>query len=316
MTNNDAHTRRGLLLAIGAFVAWGLLSPGNAILLEQYPPMWMQVFRAGLATLFVLVWVGSKSLDRVASLFQRRPAVFVALLVGTFISFGLFVFSQTRIPAVFTTLGFYTSPLWTAALARPMLGERVGWSFVPTVLALLGGGYLALTGGGLLPPPDALGMTLAVASGATWGLYTVLIRHHAPSIPWKDLLLASMLVGFLAFAVTAALTEPFPDVASFTTKTWVWTFIQVLIPTIAALAMFQTALRDAPAGKVSILVGFELAATLVFAMWLLGDRYTLLQWLGLAVVLVAVSLYLWGRARSKDSGGEQHTHEEQHGTDH
>lgn len=292
-----ASVRKGLLLAAAGFTCWGLLSPGNAILLEQYPPMWMQMVRGGLAAVIMAAVIGRPGLHRAAVL-VKRPEIAMTLLVGTFLSFGLFILSQTRIEAAFTTLGFYASPLWTAVLARFMLGERMGWAFVPTVLALLGGGYLALTGGGALPAPDALGLILAVASGATWGLYTVLLRKHAPSIPWKDLLLASLILGTIGFALVAAVTEPFPDITSFTAKTWLWTGIQVLVPTLAALAFFQTALQLAPAGRVSIMVGFELAATILFVWWLLGASFSAVQLGGVALVLLAVTGYLWHRDRS------------------
>ena len=37
--------RRGLALGAAAYLAWGLLSPGNEILLRQLDPLWMQTLR-------------------------------------------------------------------------------------------------------------------------------------------------------------------------------------------------------------------------------------------------------------------------------
>lgn len=289
---------RGLLRAAAAYTCWGLLSPGNEILLRQYTPMWMQAIRTGLATLVLLAWLGRPGLHRAAAVL-RQPGILGALVLGTFASFALFTLAQTRIPATFTTLGFYTSPLWTAVLGRAVLGERVGWLFGPAAAGLLVGGYTALTGWGTLPPPDALGLGLAVASGLTWGAYAVLLRRRSARVAWPDLLLASTLLATPLFLVAAVASEPLPDLAAFTRTTWTWTLIQVAVPTLLSLALFQSALGHAPAGHVNLLVGLELAATVFFAWWLLDARFSLLQLGGLALVLLSVSGYLWQRTRPR-----------------
>ena len=294
-------TRRGVAFAIAAFTAWGLLSPGNEILLRQVTPLWLQASRALLATVLLLVWWGPERL-RGGWNVLRQGNMFRALLLGTFLSFGLFVFAQTRIPAAYTTLGFYTAPLWTAILARPLLGERVGWSFGPAVGLLLLGGWMALTGAGDVPPPDLFGMALAIGSGAAWGAYAVLLRRDAEDIGWRELLVASMVLGVIGFTAAALLFEPLPDITAWTDTTWTWTVIQAVIPTVLALGLFQRALRLAPAGTVNILVAFELAAT-VFFVWLLLDfTFGPAELAGVALCLVAVSGYLWLRARDRRAG--------------
>lgn len=288
--------RKGLLLAAAAFTCWGLLSPGNEILLRQYSPMWLQAVRGGFAFLLPALYFGRK---RIANAWRilRQPALFGALVVGTFLSFAFFVYSQTRIPAAYTTLGFYTAPLWTAIFGWLWLREQVGWSFVPAILGLGVGGWLALTGGGAVPAPDTWGMTLAIGAGLTWGMYAVLLRKHGKGLPWQDLLLASTLLGAIGFLVMAVATEPLPDFAAFTRETWVWTAIQVLVPTLAALAMFQSALRMAPSGEVNILVALELAATVFFAWWLLDFTFSPTELLGVWACLASVAGYLWWRSR-------------------
>lgn len=300
-------TRRGVGYAIAAFCAWGLLSPGNEILLRQVTPLWLQSIRAGLATLALAIVWGPERLRGGWALLRTGP-MFRALLLGTFLSFGLFVYSQTRIPAAYTTLGFYTAPLWTAILARPLLGERVGFWFGPAVGVLLLGGWMALTGAGDVPPPDTFGMILAIGSGAVWGAYAVLLRRDAGAVGWRELLIASMLLGLVGFTVLALLLEPLPRLGAWTQTTWAWTAIQALIPTVLALGLFQRALRLAPAGLVNILVAFELAATVFFAWLLLDFVFGPVELAGVALCLVAVSGYLW--SRSHDARREQAAHGE------
>lgn len=281
---------RGLLLAAAAFLAWGLLSPGNEILLRHMGPLWMQASRALVALAALLVWPGPR---RVAAGIRllRDPRAALALSMGTVVSFTFFSYAQTRIPATFTTLGFYTAPLWTALWAVPLLGERPGRWFLPAAAILLLGGALALDVTGV--PPDALGMLLAVGSGVAWGLYAVMLRRHLPRADGREMLAGSIALAAAAFPVLALNLEPMPAWSALPAEAWRWTLIQVAVPTLLAIGLFQAALQRAPAADVNMLVGLELLATIAWASLLLDARLTALQWTGMAVVLAAVTGYLW-----------------------
>ncbi len=281
--------RRGILLAAAGFTCWGLLSPGNEILLRQYDPLWMQVVRSVLASTVLIAWVGMDGLRDALRVFRHRR-LRLALFWGTFISFALFALAQDRIPATFATLGFYTSPLWTAVFGR-FFGERLGPWFAPSILAMLFGAWLALTDAGTAWP-DWLGMAMAVGAGATWAVFAVLLRRSSADVEWKPLLLASMLLATPLFIVLALVFEPWPAWGDFTQETWFWTGVQVAIPTLLAMGLFQNALRYAPASQVNLLVGCELAGTVVFAYLLLGARFTGLQLMGVLLVLLSVTFYL------------------------
>lgn len=115
--------RRGLLLGAAAYGCWSLLSPGNAILLREFDPMWLQAIRGVLAAA-VLAPLLRPADWRVVGSFAGRLDVVLLAVAGNGVSFTLFVLAQTRIPATFTTLGFYTAPVWTALLAWMVLIGR------------------------------------------------------------------------------------------------------------------------------------------------------------------------------------------------
>jgi DME family drug/metabolite transporter len=297
-------TRRGLLFAAAGYASWGLLSPGNEILLVQQTPMWMQFIRSLIASIVLVAWLGVPGIKAAwKALHHRRLRI--GLFMGTFLSFALFALSQDRLPATFATLGFYTAPLWTALLGRMWLGEQVGKWYLPAVAFMGLGAWLALTGGGALPWPDGIGLAMAIGAGLTWAVFSVMLRRSSADVEWRALLLASMMLALPLFAVLAVVFEPTPILANWDALTWRWTFIQVAIPTLLAMGLFQLALRHADASKVNLLVGLELAGTVVFARILLGDQFTGLQLLGIVVALAAVSAYLWQTSRPaarRDSG--------------
>ncbi len=285
----DPRTRSGILLAFAAYAGWGLLSPVGKILLEATTPMWVNVLRMALATAALSALWFRHVPDGLR--LCRRPWVVLVALVGNGLSFSLFLYAVERLPATYATLGFYTAPLWTAIIARVALGERVGWAFAPAVVALFVGGWYAL--GGASGGADPLGLVLAVGSAIGWALYAVMLRQSS-DIPARPFLIAQFLIGTIYFLGGAVATEPLPNLDE---VRWPWMLLYVAIPTLGTLLLFNEALRRAPASLVNILVGVELAATVVFSMLLLGDRFTLMQAAGIGLVLAAVTAYLAWRER-------------------
>ncbi len=289
--------RTGVLLAIAAYAAWGLLSPVGKLLLEDLTPLWLNATRMVIATL-VLVPIIGMARARAGLRLLRRPEILLLALVGNGVSFTFFIWSVERLPATYATLGFYTAPLWTAVLARWVLGEQIGGAFVPAVAALFIGAWFALGGGPGLSTVDPLGLAFAVGAAVTWAWFTILLRRHAPGVALRPLMMATFVAGTFYFVVMALVLEPLPDWGALPADAWPWLGLFVLVPSLGAQVLFNGALQRAPAAVVNVLVGVELAATAVFSAWLLGDRFTGSQLAGLVVVLAAVSAYLWTRGRA------------------
>lgn len=283
--------KQGLALAAAAYAGWGLLSPGNKILLDHFDPFWLQTIRA-IGSLAVVMLIAGPAIKKLPELLSRKELVLLSI-AGNLVSFGLFISSLPFLDATYSTLGFLTAPLWTALLAKWKLGERMGKWFFPAAAGLFVGCWLTIGGGGEF---TWFGMLLAVGSGAAWAVYSVQLRIHAPGVGLTDLMLVSTATSFIGFSILALVFESPPNIALVPTAGWVWTVIQIAIPTTGSLYLFNAALQRAPAGQVNMLVGMELAATVFFAWILLGDTFDFVQLGGLLLVLLSVSGYLWSRA--------------------
>lgn len=280
------------MLAFLAFASWGLLSPVGKHLLDHFEPMGLNALRFGLATLAIVPWLGVQGMRDSLRILARREILWVNLLANLSLTF--FLYSLVVLEPTFATLGFYTAPLWTAAFAHLVLGERAGPWFLPASIGLLAGGYVALFG--VASPGTgfaAFGMVLALASAVIWAWYTVQLRRHAPSIPLKPLMGASLLFGALYYGVLALILEGPPALLHQDTGTWGWIALYVAIPTLASFILFSAALQRAPAGQVNILIAMELAFTVLFSWLLFHDTFTGAQLAGLGVSLASVSAYLW-----------------------
>ncbi len=288
----------GLLLAFAAFASWGFLSPVSKRLLLDFEPMGLNAVRFLLATLVLLPFLGRHGIRDSLRTLARREVLWVNLLANA--SLTLFLYSLVHLRPAFSTLGFYSAPLWTAVLAALLLGERVGPWFAPAVAGLLGGGWLALFG--WASPEDgvsALGMALAFGSAVVWAWYTVELRRHAPRIALRPLMGASFLFGTLYYYALALAIEGWPSLLHQPAATWGWLGVQVAFPTLAAFILFNAALQRAPAAQVNVLVAAELAFTILFSWLLFGETYTPWQLVGLGLALVSVSGYLWVHSRSR-----------------
>lgn len=286
--------RRGLLLAAAAYAGWGLLSPGNKILLDYMSPFWLQTLRA-FGALFVVLIIAGPAVARLPALLGNKQLVLLSM-AGNLVSFGLFISSLQYLDATYTTLGFFTSPLWTALLARKTLGEQMGKWFLPAAAGLIAGAWLTIGGGGQF---SIFGMLLAIGAGASWAVYSVQLRVHAPNVGLTELMFVSTAVSALGFGLLALIFESPPALSTLPAEAWTWTAIQIAIPTLASLYLFNAALQRAPAGQVNMLVGMELAATVFFAWLLLGDTFSTIQMGGLILVMVSVSGYLASRKANK-----------------
>lgn len=290
------RTTQGLWLALVAFASWGFLSPVGKHLLDDFHPMGLNAVRFLLGTLLILPWLGWSGMRESLRVLVRKEVLWFNLLANVSLTF--FLYSLTMLRPAFSTLGFYSAPLWTAALAGLVLKERVGKWFAPAVVGLFVGGYLTLfglaaPGGGF----SGLGMALALTSAVIWAWYAVELRRHAPGIPLKPLMGSGFLFGTLYYYSLALVLEGPPNVLDRDAATWGWLAVYVVFPTVLAFVLFSAALQRAPASQVNILIAAELGFTVLFSWLLFRETYSAWQLAGLALALLSVSGYLWIQGR-------------------
>lgn len=201
MTQRAATTGPALALLFNASV-WGLVwLPFKALQQMGLHPVWSTalIYVAALAGL--LVW-RPRALRHIA----RGPRL-LGLAVAAGLTNVCFNWAITAGDVVRVTLLFYMMPVWSIALAWPMLGER------PTPMALLRV-VLALTGvllvlqrpGSPWPLPRELADFLALAGGFCFAVTNILVRRWRET-PEEGRVLAMFLGGLVvstAFALAGA----------------------------------------------------------------------------------------------------------------
>jgi len=276
----------GIVIVLVSATAFGT----NAILAKL-------AYRAGLGTSqtlafrFVLgalgMWALAIALRQNPLRFSRRNLLMLLALGGIFYTAqSLAYFTALRtLPASLVVLIAYIYPSQVAIVGWLFLRRSIsGWQ----ALALVGSfaGVVLLVGGAQLQLAWAL--VFAIAAPTIYTGYILVgesLMKGVPAVGASALIISG---AGIAFSAIAALQGELALPAS--AEGWGVAFAFALIPTMIAISLFLAGLPRIGATRASLLSTWEPVVTIVLAVILFGDRFTVVQLLGGVLILLAVIL--------------------------
>ncbi|MGA0912867.1 MAG: DMT family transporter [Candidatus Puniceispirillaceae bacterium] len=271
--------RQALLIIFLASSLWGVLwVPMRYIEGMGLSALWVVVLFHFLPALAMLPLILKTSQ---ATRGDWSRAMIAGLLMGagfTLYALGLVVASVTK-----TVVLFYMTPIWSTAIAYFVLRERVGWSRWLAIFAALCGCVLVT---GISPgqltfdPADLLGLL----SGLFWALGSVMIRRY-DGVNFIHVSFLQYLCGAgLALIAAIYLGDPLPqlDIVIQATPPAFIASAVVFLP--SALLIFRIMQYVSP-GLVGILMLSEALVAAVSAAFWLGETLSVIQWVGVGVIL-------------------------------
>lgn len=297
-----AHSR-GILLAFVAYAAWGFLSPVGQILLDSMGPFTANAIRTLASLPFLMLLMGRKTTK--AALRATATDASGWILGAGFLTLTLvpYLASLKYLPATITTLTVYLTPLLVAGWMFVRHGTRPNRLLIPTVVATLAGGYLTISarGGVSLDRNGVLGLGLAILGVLGWAGYTIHLKHLTGRRDADELTLTAFLTSGVAFTIGAALIEG--GQVDWSPALAKWLVIYVLFPSVISFFLYSRALHLVEATTVAVLLGVELVSTAIVSHFLTDEVFSTLKVLGLGVVLVAITAYLWDERRTQAKPG-------------
>jgi len=249
-------------------------------------PFTLAAFRTLVAAL--LIWLAF------AFFWRREVVISWRGLVGC-ISLGivnglgslLYYTSLSRLDASRAALLNALYPLWVVLFLFAAGQPLTRLTLVRLMLSMLGIYLLTRAGPGEL---DWLGVTLMIASAAIYGWYMVLGQWVLADVPSRTG--ALYILTTMACVVGLARVLQVQPVEPVTITGWSAILALGLTTALSRLAMFSALQR---VGGVETSLGglLELLVSLVLAFLLLGERLTLVQWVG--GVLLVVGMVLMSR---------------------
>ncbi len=207
--------------------------------------------------------------------------------------------------AVGTVLA-YCSAAFTALLGWWILKESLSWVKVLAVMLCLGG--CVLVAGALDPAAwsiNLVGIITGIGSGLFYAIYTLMGRSASNRglNPWTTLLYTFGFGAVWLLGIDLVGNGVLPGTAQGLSGLlwlgsdwlgWLILFILAAIPTVAGFGLYNVSLSLMPSSVVNLIVTTEPAFTALWAYFLLGERFTLVQVIGsLLIVTGVVFLRLW-----------------------
>jgi len=191
MADRPSHPLLGIGLMLVAVTLGSTLDATAKWLAQHYSAPQVVCVRFAAQTLAMLAlapWVGLRAIVS-----TRVPGLHLLRGLSMILASGLFVAALAVLPLATSVVLGQTSPLIAAAIAVPLLGERVGlrhWLWV-----LLGFAGVVVV---LRPAPEVFGwaVVLPIASAASYAIYQVATKRAAAADPAVGFLLAACVAPF------------------------------------------------------------------------------------------------------------------------
>jgi drug/metabolite transporter (DMT)-like permease len=289
--SSTAHGEtRGVVLIVVSTLAYGTL-----------PILVKVAYAAGVAPLPLLAWrYGIAAL--LIGLLERgpRPAPRTRLalwgLGSLFVCNSIAFFRALEtVPASVVSLVLYTYPVIVTLLAAAAGLERLRAKSLGAALAAFGGCALTAGGAPAGQPLSRAGVSWALLAALVYAGYIVLSSRLGRGVSARVLALH---LAQAAAVVAAALSLAGPGLA-LPRSPAAWAIVAVIgvIPTVVAMTAFLAGMSVVGPTRASVLSSLEVLVTLALAYALLGDRLSLVQWGGAALILGTVAWQNLGALR-------------------
>jgi drug/metabolite transporter (DMT)-like permease len=277
-------------MLVALSLAWGLTWPIMKIALDEIPPFSFRVATSALAALALF----AVAIAQHRSVRIKPPVARVHLAVAGFLNVGCFTlgsaFAQLATTTSRVTVLSYTMPIWAALLAYPILGERLN---VIRGISLL----LCIAGLSVLIPPligssDLIGVAIALATAVAWAAGTVYLK-------WARVDADPLAIA--AWQLVAALVVTVAGLVAFEGSLHLWpmhapallaTIFSALIGSALAYLLWFEIVRRMPAMTATLGLLSVPVVGMVASVLMLGERPTLTDLIGSALILAAAACVL------------------------
>jgi probable blue pigment (indigoidine) exporter len=268
--------------------SWGLAWPATKFLLSELPPFTMRTAcsAAGVGFAFAVAALRREDL-------WPPPTQWGLLLVYSMLNFGIFMVFTTLalvlLPASEAVIVTYTLPIWTAALAWPVLGEKPTLLRITAIVLGIAGVALLVGVGSSEPSPGQLpGVLAGVLAAALFGLGAVIAKRAPLAMPPVAGVGWQVLLGIVPLLVPALWERP--DWTLVTPVGWLATGYIAIVPmTVAYLAWFR-ALRLVSAATAATALLIAPVVGVFSSAVLLGEPLGARQLVALALTVTGVAL--------------------------
>lgn len=280
--------------ALTAAVIYGAAYPATAVALRSFSPLAVAGLSCTLALGIVIGLVVAGVLPKTSPASMTGPRLARLTLLALLGGLGFIVGVNIAVTISGPTITGFVAPLYAVLatlFAVPLLGERIRTSTIAAFgLAFVGTAFLA---GAVPTGTPAVGVLLALASAAMFGLYVVLARRW--SRPYHldgTLITIANLVGRgPVLLVAAVVLDPGSVIPADPDPAAVIALLTIVFgSSTSGNLLLMAAVRRIPAGRTSAALLLTPVASAVIGAVVLDDRLSPGGLLGAGLILAAMAM--------------------------
>jgi drug/metabolite transporter (DMT)-like permease len=292
-SDGSASNLAGWLAAIGSTFAFSVAAPiASKIIGWGTDPSTILVLRLWLA---VALLFGTLAITAPDKLRLERRLLPVVAVAGTALGLAilLYFWSLTRLDTSVAAMLAALEPLMVLLLLR-LRGEPFTYRNAVRLALGLAGVYLLV---GVQGGADGLGLLMAAGTVVGSAFQTVALQWYFTGHDGRTV--TAYMVLMMALTVSVAWVLQGATWHNPIWQAWVGIGVLALVPTYLARLGLFAAVRRLGGGQVSLLGPLETFLTVIWAMLFLGDRLSLSQFAGGALILLSAVLAVQRLRRAK-----------------
>lgn len=275
------------------------LAYGHGVSTEMLISLRMLVALPVYLVILVVVLRREDRLRRALTLPIVATSMAVGIL-GYYVSSYLDFLGLNFVTAQYERLVLFTYPFFVVLFGVWFFGDRMVWRVVPAMLVSYAG-LLVIFGWNMAVQPDGLvaGTLLVLGSAITFALYQHLAKRQMLVIGTALFTCIGMsTAGVCSIAQNLILAGP-GSYLTLTPQIWAYGLALGIVGTVLPSFLMNAGMARIGARATSSTAAFGPLVTIVFAVFVLGEAFTLFHALGTALVLLGSVLFTRAERRAR-----------------
>ena len=301
----DSNATTGYILVLCAGILWGSIGffvrKLNGLGVDTELTAFMRIFCAWIILIPLLMGMSLKS---GRNYFKISKKGLLQCFIMGLVTQAFFNLSYSGcINSVGVAMGsvlLYTAPIFVSILSRLLFKEEINARKGISLVINLLGCFIMVTGGDLsVLKVSGIGILLGIGAGFFYAMVTILGKFTSDEVDPFTMVFYNFLFGWISLAL---ISNPIPKIAAVSDlHFWLLAFGYGLIPTVGSYLFYMNGIsHDVELSRVPIIASVEPIIATIIGLLVFGENITLVNALGLIIVLLSIVLMNSGRKEKAD----------------